>query len=74
MLHTSPLCTSCAHLREKWIESEDGLTERPTCGAFADGIPIEIYYENADHRKPWPGDNSIQFELKTGKQLPVTFR
>ena len=58
----SPVCTYCKHFR---IESSVDISiEEPTgdCAAFPEGIPIEIWSGENDHKKQFQGDNSIQFE------------
>ena len=37
--------------------------DKVSCKAFPDGIPLEII-EGKSHKKPYPGDNGIQFEKK----------
>lgn len=34
----------------------------PTCKAFPKRIPREIFSEEINHEKLYPGDNGIQFE------------
>ncbi len=36
----------------------------PTCKAFPEGIPEQIFWGTVDHTKPYPGDNGIRFEKK----------
>lgn len=38
------------------------------CKAFPDwdGIPVEIFTGEHDHRDPWPGDNGIRWEPAPG--------
>jgi len=51
--HT-PLCLSC-----KWRENSP-VPRR--CLAFPEGIPTAIYCGDADHTKPYEGDNGLQYE------------
>lgn len=52
-------CSFCKH-----------VTGSRTCAAFPDGIPRKILVEGDVHRKPFPGDHGIQFELSdTARRL-----
>ncbi len=48
-----PQCLDCKNLIDD---------EKFTCKAFPDGIPDEILFNEADHTKPYKGDNGIRFE------------
>lgn len=48
----SEVCTFCKHYKSKH-----------TCTAFPQGIPEVIWVGVNNHRKPFAGDNGIQFEL-----------
>jgi len=52
----APICLSCKNLHKN--QPEFGLT----CKAFPKGIPQKIVDSEADHRKPFRGDNGIRFE------------
>jgi len=51
-------CVKCRHLDE---DAPPGVFR---CAAFPDGIPRSILLSKRDHRKPYKGDNGIQFEPK----------
>jgi len=53
---TFPLCVACERLRP-------AIGGRLTCVAFPDGIPDRLLKGLADHRRPYPGDHGIRFEL-----------
>lgn len=46
-----PLCALCTRYRRG-----------ATCAAFPDGIPKAILTNEHDHRRPYGGDNGIQFK------------
>ena len=54
-------CFPCRHLeRDKYFA--DTFCTFPTCTAFPEGIPLEIWEGEIDHKKTYPGDNGIVFE------------
>lgn len=55
--HTQPVktsCLSCKHYTK--------FSVPPTCAAFPRGIPEEILNGKDDHKRPFRGDNGIQYE------------
>ena len=55
-----PPCLFCKHFNS---EAFDKSARHRGCEAFGDkGIPNEIWVKEVDHRKPYEGDNGIQFE------------
>lgn len=65
-----PICAACRHLGERTVDriTKDGwfAGETPTCLAFPDGIPDEIWLGGYDHRRAFFGDLGVHFELGPG--------
>jgi len=58
-----PLCTLCRHYQFV----RPGST--PTCDAFPDGIPDDIYENRVEHDQPISGDHGLRFIEMTDKEL-----
>lgn len=56
-----PLCMFCKHFNIE--NTQPSIQEKPSCKAFPEIIPLEIWKLVYDHREPHPDDNGVQFEL-----------
>jgi hypothetical protein len=59
------LCVACSRLRFD--------AEKAWCAAFPRGIPDEIGFGMFDHRKPFPRDRGIRFELRLGYEEDLRY-
>jgi hypothetical protein len=50
-----PPCFTCKHF--------DWMSDRMVCAAFPDGIPMPIQRAEDPHRRPYPSDRGIIYEL-----------
>ena len=57
-----PLCDAC----ELRAARDDGPGW--ACAAFPGGIPEEISVGGFDHRRPYPGDGGVRFQLAAGQE------
>lgn len=49
----------CLECKNFLVTTEDFV---PTCKAFPDGIPDDIFWEKVLHDKPYPNDNGFRYE------------
>lgn len=58
------LCQLCSRIDFDGVAEINGITTG-TCAAFPEGIPLRIFSEGFDHRKPFKGDGGVRFDLDT---------
>jgi len=68
MLSNMP-CVFCDRLKKlgrgrtmEECEHSVAIVPESSCEAFPDGIPVDIMFEDFDHRKPHKGDHGLQFK------------
>ena len=64
MTQVIPQCSACKNFF-------NSIKVRNACRAYRDNIPVEIFINERDHRKPQPGDNGIQFEPLPNQKSPL---
>jgi len=61
-----PQCALCA----RWRSPLDVGGEKQTCEVFPKGIPDQIWGNEADHRKRFPGDGGRGWVSRNGAVFP----
>lgn len=65
-----PQCLSCKHWVSPLDRADDSDSPTQTCTAFPAGIPDDIWWNRADHRESFDGDNGITWEAIEGMTFP----
>jgi hypothetical protein len=58
-------CERCLNLIER---------TRRRCVAFPDGIPAELWNDEIEHSRPFPGDGGVMYEENTLKSMNASKR
>jgi hypothetical protein len=59
------ICDACAHKHPEVGVPEDSA---PSCDAFPNVIPGDIWFGGFDHRNPHEGDHGVRFVLEPGER------
>ena len=62
-------CSTCRHFRSPFSREDGDFSGGPTCTAFPDAIPDEIWWNRLDHREPVPGDGGVTWD-SDGQEFP----
>jgi hypothetical protein len=57
------------HFRSPFSRADGDFSGGPTCAAFPDGIPDEVYGNVLDHRQPIDGDHGVRW-TSDGREFP----
>ena len=73
MRRTPVLCDAGKHLQRRRNPDSRTTADRYVayCAAFPESVPRDIFPGGFDHRRPYPGDGGVMFELKDGKEKIV---
>lgn len=64
-------CTFCTRWQSPFdTGTADQENPRQVCDAFPAGIPDQIWWGRADHRRPFADDNGLQWESDQGVEFP----
>ena len=60
--HYSPVCSICKHFKADSMPPTWGEKPKPSCAAFPDGLPLEVWLGKNKHTTPIEGDQGLLFE------------
>lgn len=65
-----PQCMACGRYRSPLSAENTTGTTGPSCAAFPDGIPDQVWSNQVDHREPLPGDHGLQWVSLDDQPFP----
>jgi hypothetical protein len=63
-------CGTCVNFTGPFSDRARPGVTGPSCDAFPDGIPPEVFGNVLDHRQPVAGDHGIQWASRDGLAFP----